>query len=108
MSRLTAEGEIATSLGAYRSNLHDYDITPLREQIDKYRAPKRKNPLTEQQRELERARKRRYYQAHRMELLQRDRDKYARLKNEYPHKYEERLTQIREYKRKKRMENHNE
>lgn len=106
MSRLTAEGEIATSLGAYRSNIHDYDIAPLREQIEEYRTPKRKRPITERQRELERARKRRYYQAHRAERLQQDREKYARLKTEYPRKYEERLNQIREYKRKKRTENH--
>lgn len=66
--------------------------------------PKRKRPLTAQQRELERARKRRYYQAHREERLLHDREQYARIKKEYPRKYEERLAQIREYKRSKRLE----
>lgn len=101
---LSAEGEIGVSIGAYRSNIHDYDISAMREQIEAYRTPKRKRPLTERQRELERARKRRYYQAHRAERLQQDRNKYARLKTEFPRKYEERLAQIREYKRSKRLE----
>lgn len=104
MSRLTAEGEIECSLKAHITQMQDYDLAPLQEQIEAFRKPKRKRPLTAQQRELERARKRRYYQAHREERLLHDREQYARIKKEYPRKYEERLAQIREYKRSKRLE----
>lgn len=104
MSRLSAEGEIECALKAHITQMQDYDLAPLQEQIEAYRRPKRKRPLTAQQRELERARKRRYYQAHREERLQHDREQYARTKKEYPRKYEERLAQIREYKRSKRLE----
>ena len=104
MSRLTAEGEIECALKAHITQMQDYDLTPLQEQIEAYRRPKRKRPLTAHQRKLERARKRRYYQAHREERLQHDREQYARTKKEYPRKYEERLAQIREYKRSKRLE----
>lgn len=104
VSRLSAEGEIECALKAHITQMQDYDLTPLQEQIEAYRRPKRKRPLTAQQRELERARKRRYYQAHREERLLHDREQYARTKKEYPRKYEERLAQIREYKRSKRLE----
>ena len=104
VSRLSAEGEIECALKAHITQMQDYDLTPLQEQIEAYRRPKRKRPLTARQRELERARKRRYYQAHREERLQHDREQYARTKKEYPRKYEERLAQIREYKRSKRLE----
>lgn len=104
VSRLSAEGEIECALKAHITQMQDYDLTTLQEQIEAYRRPKRKRPLTARQRELERARKRRYYQAHREERLQHDREQYARTKKEYPRKYEERLAQIREYKRSKRLE----
>lgn len=108
MSRLTAEGEIECALKAHITQMQDYDLTPLQEQIEAFRKPKRKRPLTAHQRKLERARKRRYYQAHREERLQHDREQYARTKKEYPRKYEERLAQIREYKSSKRLEQTNE
>lgn len=104
VSRLSAEGEIECALKAHITQMQDYDLTTLQEQIEAYRRPKRKRPLTAHQRKLERARKRRYYQAHREERLQHDREQYARIKKEYPRKYEERLAQIREYKRSKRLE----
>lgn len=104
MSRLTAEGEIECALKAHITQMQDYDLAPLQEQIEAFRKPKRKRPLTAHQRELEQARKRRYYQAHREERLQHDREQYLRIKKEYPRKYEERLAQIREYKRSKRLE----
>lgn len=104
VSRLSAEGEIECALKAHITQMQDYDLTTLQEQIETYRRPKRKRPLTAHQRKLERARKRRYYQAHREERLQHDREQYARIKKEYPRKYEERLAQIREYKRSKRLE----
>lgn len=104
VSRLSAEGEIECALKAHITQMQDYDLAPLQEQIEAFRKPKRKRPLTAQQRELERARKRRYYQAHREERLLHDREQYARIKKEYPKKYEERLAQIREYKRSKRLE----
>lgn len=104
MSRLTAEGEIECALKAHITQMQDYDLTSLQEQIEAFRKPKRKRPLTAQQREIELARKRRYYQAHREERLLHDREQYARIKKEYPRKYEERLAQIREYKRSKRLE----
>lgn len=104
VSRLSAEGEIECALKAHITQMQDYDLTTLQEQIEAYRRPKRKRPLTAHQRKLERARKRRYYQAHREERLQHDREQYARTKKEYPRKYEERLAQIREYKRSKRLE----
>lgn len=104
VSRLSAEGEIECALKAHITQMQDYDLTTLQEQIEAYRRPKRKRPLTAHQRKLERARKRRYYQAHREERLLHDREQYARIKKEYPRKYEERLAQIREYKRSKRLE----
>ena len=104
VSRLSAEGEIECALKSHITQMQDYDLTTLQEQIEAYRRPKRKRPLTAHQRKLERARKRRYYQAHREERLQHDREQYARIKKEYPRKYEERLAQIREYKRSKRLE----
>nr|UVX76065.1 MAG: hypothetical protein [Bacteriophage sp.] len=104
VSRLSAEGEIECALKAHITQMQDYDLTTLQEQIEAYRRPKRKRPLTAHQRKLERERKRRYYQAHREERLQHDREQYARIKKEYPRKYEERLAQIREYKRSKRLE----
>lgn len=104
VSRLSAEGEIECALKAHITQMQDYDLTTLQEQIEAYRRPKRKRPLTAHQRKLERARKRRYYQAHREERLQHDREQYARIKKEYPRKYEERLARIREYKRSKRLE----
>ena len=104
MSRLTAEGEIECALKAHITQKQDYDLAPLQEQIEEFRKPKRKRPLTAKQRELERARKRRFYQAHREERLQYDREQYARIKKEYPRKYKQRLEQIREYTRSKRLE----